>query len=58
VQLPVQVQVDAGTLRARGALVLHQPDVGISPFSAAGGLLRGADAVLVRFDLVGRIDGR
>lgn len=53
-RLPVQVRVDGDTLRARGALVLHQQDLGITPFSAAGGLLRVADPLLVRFEIVGR----
>lgn len=54
VQLPVHVDLDGDTLRARGALVLRQGELGLVPFSAAGGLLRVADAMVVRFDILGR----
>ena len=53
-QLPVQVDIEGDTLRARGALVLRQGELGLVPFSAAGGLLRVADAMVVRFDILGR----
>ena len=54
--LPVQVQVDAaaGVLRARGSLALRHADLGLTPFSALGGLLRVADPLLIEFELLAR----
>jgi polyisoprenoid-binding protein YceI len=51
--VPVDVQVDRDRLVARGALAVRQSDFDMEPFSALGGLLRVADAVVIEFRLVG-----
>lgn len=53
VSVPVRVEVDGDTLRARGLLALRHADLGLAPFRALGGLLAVADPLLLRVDLVG-----
>lgn len=49
VTVPVTLKVDEGTLTAAGRFVILQTDFGLVPYSAAGGALRVADEVLIRF---------
>ena len=50
--VPVSLAMNADGLVASGRFSFNQSDFGITPFSAAGGNLRVADAVLVRFRIV------
>ena len=52
VTVPVQlVEGPDGHATARGELTLNHADLGLTPFSAMGGLLRVAEAIEVRFSL-------
>lgn len=52
VTVPVQLVEGAeGHATARGELTLNHADLGLTPFSAMGGLLRVAEAIEVRFSL-------
>jgi len=50
--VPVELEVGAGRLTASGHAILHHSDFGMSPYTAAGGLLRVADELDVQFRLV------
>ena len=50
--VPAELTVDPGKLRVTGAMSVGHADFGLTPFSAAGGLLRVADDIEVVFDLV------
>lgn len=52
IDVPVHVEREAGVLTARGALQLSQSQLGLTPFSAAGGAIQVADVLEVRFALV------
>jgi len=54
--VPIALSVDDERMTATGRLVLRQSDFGIAPFSAAGGSLRVADEVMVRFRIVAVAD--
>jgi len=47
--VPVALFIDEARLTAAGRFVIRQSDFDIEPFSAAGGSLRVADEVLIRF---------
>lgn len=47
--VPVVVEINEDTLAAAGRFVIRQTDFGLTPYSTAGGALRVADEVLVRF---------
>lgn len=47
--VPVALEMSEERLVATGRFVIRQSEFGIEPFSAAGGALRVADEVLVRF---------
>lgn len=51
VELPVQVVLSSGTLRARGRLVVRQTDYGMKPVSV-GGLVKVKDEVSIDFTIV------
>ena len=56
-RVPVAVQRDGERLTIAGALDLDQTALGLEPFSAAGGALRVADRMRVRFRIVAeRVD--
>ena len=50
--VPVQIIIDDEQLSVSGRLAVNQSDFGLTPFSAAGGLLRVADELEVDFELV------
>lgn len=49
--VPVQIDVNEERLSVSGRLTLTHSDFGLTPFSAAGGLVRVADELLVEFEL-------
>jgi hypothetical protein len=51
IEVPVELQRDAQSMRAKGALRIRQSDFGITPFSVAGGAIQVADEVDVRFEI-------
>jgi hypothetical protein len=51
-RVPAVVAVDSDRLNVSGSMNVTHADFGLTPFSAAGGLLRVADGVEVVFDLV------
>ncbi len=56
--LPVDLEVDAERLVVSGQATIKHSDFGITPFAAAGGLVRVADEFQVDFYLVGQSTGR
>jgi len=54
VTVPVAVQRRDDRIRAEGRLIVSHDELGLTPFSAAGGALRVADPIVVEFALVGR----
>lgn len=56
--VPIALDLDDASLTATGRFVIRQSDFGIEPFSAAGGNLRVADEVLVRFRIRAEADAR
>ncbi len=52
--IPVSIQRDADRLVAAGAFDVDQTALGLQPFSAAGGALRVADPMRIRFRIVAR----
>ena len=50
-EIPVVVERDVDGLTARGELWLNQADFGITPFSVAGGAIRVADTLEIRFEI-------
>ena len=51
-RVPAEVIVDRDALRVTGTMSIDHADFGLTPFSAAGGLLRVADDIEVVFDLL------
>jgi len=47
--VPVTLTIEAESLTAAGRFVIRQSDFGLKPFAAAGGALRVADEILIRF---------
>ncbi len=56
-EIPVVVERDADGLTARGELRLNQTDFGITPFSVAGGAIRVADTLEIRFEIAAASPG-
>jgi polyisoprenoid-binding protein YceI len=56
-EIPVVVERDADGLTARGQLRLNQTDFGITPFSVAGGAIRVADTLEIRFEIAAASPG-
>ncbi|MBK6351592.1 MAG: YceI family protein [Proteobacteria bacterium] len=56
-EIPVVVELDADGLTARGELRLNQTDFGITPFSVAGGAIRVADTLEIRFEIAAASPG-
>ena len=52
--VPTQLNVDGKGLRAAGSTRLSHADFSLEPYSAAGGLLRVADALEVHFTIIAR----
>jgi hypothetical protein len=53
--VPVELQVEPDRLIVNGNMTLQHEDFGLTPFSAAGGLLRVAEALELEFFLVAEI---
>lgn len=51
IEVPVELQIDAQSMLAKGALRIRQSDFGITPFSVGGGAIQVADDVDVRFEI-------
>ena len=51
-RVPAELTVDPGKLRVTGSMIVSHADFGLTPFSAAGGLLQVAEDIEVVFDLV------
>ena len=49
VSVPVQMQVTAAGVVARGSFELRQTELGLQPFSVAGGVIQVADTMEIRF---------
>ena len=56
-EIPVVVERDADGLTARGELRLNQTDFGITTFSVAGGAIRVADTLEIRFEIAAASSG-
>ena len=57
--VPVELELGDDRLSVRGEFEFDHGDFGLEPFSAAGGLLRVADTLGVRFEIVAeRLSGR
>jgi hypothetical protein len=52
--LPVALEIDATRLVVSGHAIIRHSEFGLTPFAAAGGLLRVADELEVEFQLVGQ----
>jgi len=52
--VPVALDFSADTLTATGHFTIRQSAFGIEPFTAAGGALRVADRVVIRFRIIAR----
>jgi len=52
--VPLKWQQGGRELRASGALVFNQTDLGLEPYSVALGALRVADSIAARFEIVAR----
>lgn len=52
IELPIQLRREPGTVAASGTLRLRQTDLGMTPFSVAGGAVQVADEVEIRFEVV------
>lgn len=50
--VPVQLAIEPEKMTASGSLTVRHSDFGLTPFSAAGGLLKVADEVAIDFELV------
>lgn len=50
--LALHADITPDGVRARGAMVLHQSDFGLTPFSVGGGLLAVQDELTIEFDLL------
>jgi hypothetical protein len=55
-RLPLQVEFDAGLLRAEGELELLQTDLGLTPFSLLMGALMVENRMRVKYRLVMRTE--
>ena len=50
--LPVDIEVEDRVVSARGEVTVTHAQLGLEPFSAAGGAIRVADGITLRFDIV------
>jgi hypothetical protein len=48
----VPAEIDSGTLSVSGSMTVQHSDFGLTPFSAAGGLLRVAEDIEIVFEIV------
>ena len=52
--VPATLTVDGEMLTVSGSMTIRHADFGLAPFSAAGGLLRVADDVVVAFEIAAK----
>jgi polyisoprenoid-binding protein YceI len=52
--VPADIDFDAGTLSVSGSMTVRHSDFGLTPFSAAGGLLRVAEDIEIVFEITAR----
>jgi hypothetical protein len=52
--VPVNLQVAPDELRVQGKMTLRHADFGLSPYSAAGGLLKVAEEIELQFELLAK----
>jgi polyisoprenoid-binding protein YceI len=52
VEVPLDLTDSAGTLTARGTFRLRQTEIGMVPFSVAGGAIQVADEIVLAFEIV------
>lgn len=52
--VPADIDFDAGTLSVSGSMTVRHSDFGLTPFSAAGGLLRVAEDIEIVFEIKAR----
>jgi polyisoprenoid-binding protein YceI len=57
-QLPVDAQVSADAVTAKGSFTVRQSELGIKPFGIVGGAIAVADEVEIRFEMVAQAIGR
>jgi len=53
-ELPAELEFDGDRVTASGKATIRHSDFGVEPYSAAGGLLRVADELVVEFHIVAR----
>ena len=51
-RLPVDFEISGNQIRVAGEATVTHTQLGLSPFSAAGGAIRVADGITVRYDIV------
>ena len=51
ISVPLQAEVGPEIVTARGSLVLRQTELGLQPFSVAGGAIQVADPLEIRFEI-------
>jgi polyisoprenoid-binding protein YceI len=56
-EVPVTARIGVDSVSARGSFTVLQSDLGIKPFSIAGGAIAVADEVEIRFDAMARAAG-
>ena len=56
-EVPVTARVDAGAVSIQGSFKVLQSELGIKPFSIAGGAIAVADEVEVRYEIVAKAIG-
>jgi polyisoprenoid-binding protein YceI len=56
--VPADIDIDTGTLGVSGSMTVQHGDFGLTPFSAAGGLLRVADDIEIVFEIQASKRGR
>jgi hypothetical protein len=54
----MHVQRESGAVAARGSLELSQSQLGLTPFSVAGGAIQVADTLEIRFELIATTEPR
>lgn len=52
--VPADIDFDSGTLSVSGSMTVQHSDFGLTPFSAAGGLLRVAEDIEIVFEIVAK----
>jgi polyisoprenoid-binding protein YceI len=56
--VPAELTIEQESISASGSMTLHHSDFGLTPFSAAGGLLRVAEDIEIIFEIVASTRGQ